>query len=92
MYKIYVSFGQNGLVMAMDLKLCLKNCNAWKCLTSVIYLSLVEVMYYVCSYVLLCQTWECFVSVTQYCSAVNIDLMNFALNKSKKNVSNGDNI
>ena len=32
-------------------------------------------------------------SVTQYCSAVNIDLMNFALNKSKKkNVSNGDNI
>ena len=56
---------------------------------------MLAVIYYVCSYVLLCQTWECFVSVKQYCSGVNIDLMNFALNKSKKrnkNVSNGDNI
>ena len=31
-------------------------------------------------------------SVTQNCSGVNIDLMNFALNKRKKKVSNGDNI
>ena len=62
-------------------------------------------MYYACSYVICFQL--CIICAvmyysaklekvlclfTHYCSGVNIDLMNFALNKSKKYVSNGNNI